>query len=54
MSPEQIQGLQLVAIFSMTITLISPIICWALTLPIEYMPEPMEEDISNIVHQILS
>lgn len=53
MSPEQIQGLRLVVIFSMTITLVAPVICWALTLPIDRIFEPMEGDVSNIVHQIL-
>ena len=53
MSPEQIHGLRLVVIFSMTTTLIAPIVCWALTLPTDRIPELMEGDISNIAHQIL-
>ncbi|MBE9066208.1 hypothetical protein IQ260_06040 [Leptolyngbya cf. ectocarpi LEGE 11479] len=53
MSPGQIQGLRLVVIFSMAITLVTPMICWALTLPVDRIFEPVEGDVSNIVHQIL-
>lgn len=53
MSPAQIQGLRLVVIFSMTITLITPVICWALTLQVTHIFEPAKGDVSNIAHQIL-
>jgi hypothetical protein len=53
MSPEQIQGLQLVVIFSMTIILMTPIIVWGLTLQADHIFKPREGDVSNIVHQIL-
>lgn len=53
MSPEQIQGIQLVVTFSTAITLITPVIWWVITLPADRIFESMEGDISHIVDQIL-